>query len=154
MTLGYPITEKINYHTTIYWSISGALFISGTFAIFSMANRTLTTILVDDNLKISLFNVLFKRRTLACLMVLFISNMVPSVVDSCFKHIMDEVDKADIRLVLYFIPGTAFLIVLLLRNLLILILNSRIMIILGSGMLSGACYMFWPLPRNNDAPIG
>lgn len=87
-------------------------------------------------------------------MVLFFANLIPSIVDSCFKHIIDDVDKADLRLLLYFIPGTCFLTILLLRRPLFYLINSRIGVTIGSGMLAAGCYFFWPINREENGEIG
>lgn len=87
-------------------------------------------------------------------MILFVSNLIPSVVDSCFKHIIDDVDKTDLRLVLYFIPGVCFLTILLLRRPLFFLINSRIGVTVGSGLLAGGCYFFWPINRKENDEIG
>lgn len=61
LTLGYPITEKISQHTTVYWALGGAIFVCGLAAVLSMTSRRLTKILVDDGLKISLITIFFKK---------------------------------------------------------------------------------------------
>lgn len=87
-------------------------------------------------------------------MVLFMANLVPSIIDSKFKSIIDSIDTHDIRLVLYFVPGLVFLVVLAIRRLFFITLGSRIGILIGSSLLSAACYFFWPIRRKEDDKIG
>lgn len=61
LTVGYPITEKVSQHTTVYWSMGGIIFVCGIAALLTMTSRKLTKILVDDGLKISLITICFKK---------------------------------------------------------------------------------------------
>ena len=161
LMIGYPLTEKITQHSYVYWSLAGSIFLLGSLINFTMNSRKLTIALIDQNLKISMGTILFKKvgggvtqRTIACLWVLFFSNLIPSVIDFSFKHIIDEVDKEDKRLLLYFVPGASFFLMLIVRRLFFVALGSRIGIMMGSFCLSGSCYLFWPITRQEGDEIG
>jgi len=87
-------------------------------------------------------------------LVLFAANLIPSAIDFSFKHIIDQVGSSSARLLLYFIPGTAYLFTLSFHRLFFVALGSRIGLLLGSGLIAVACYLFWPLPRREDDSVG
>lgn len=94
------------------------------------------------------------QRTIGCVLVLFFANLLPSVIDFSFKHIIDDVDTSQVRLLLYFIPGTAYITTLSIRKYFFVALGSRIGLLLGSACISAACYLFWPLQRKEEDVVG
>lgn len=89
------------------------------------------------------------------MLVLFAANLLPSVVDFCFKHIIEQVaDTGRTRLLLYFVPGAAYASVLAVRRCFFAALGSRVGLLLGSGCVALACYLFWPPQRREGDVVG
>lgn len=82
------------------------------------------------------------------------ANLIPPILDSYFKHIIDEVDTKDVRLLLYFLPGLCSILILMLAGVIYRTIGSRLGLMLGGGLLTGACYLFWPLNRKEIDSAG
>ena len=89
------------------------------------------------------------------MLVLFAANLLPSVVDFCFKHIIEQVaDAGRAKLLLYVVPGAAYACVLAVQGCFFAALGSRVGLLLGSGCVAGACFLFWPPQRQEGDAVG
>ena len=145
MLSSYPLVITWEREDIYYGVLAALLLLSLSAVIVGIKGTKLTKFKIDDFMRISYKNILFKKRGIANLMIIFIFNIVPSILDySLPKILMIDSLEQKLKSTFYLTLGAGFLLIMALRTVIYTAFGSRIAIIVGLLFVSAGMYLIYP----------